>query len=194
MKRFWTTKFWTNKYWLVSGVLVLALVLVGGTLLIEHVREDSRPAGVGPQTTGAGGTVAETAGLPDSASPAVAPQSEAVELGQVKNPPQHTLAYVNADDFSADSYYVVTFVPYGIGVNPRTLIIEIVSSHPRGDVARPFDFTGHNAVVDTSGLPADMAIEEGGTYTGTLELVRQQSGLATGGVLAPMLVEASAAR
>ena len=49
-----------------------------------------------------------------------------------------------------------------------------------------------NVMVDTSLLPADMAVGEGGTYKGTLRLVKQQSGLAQGGVLAPMLMEASA--
>jgi hypothetical protein len=191
----------TKKYLIIGAVVLLAIVLVGGTLLIQRAGGGSQTTVAGSQTTVAGSQTTatslgagETPGTTDTGPAVVAPQTEEVALGQVEDPPEHTLAFIDATQYSADSDYLVTFVPYGTGARPQSLIIQISESRPRGDVDKPFDFAGRNALVDTSALPVDMAIQKGGTYTGILRLVKEQSGLAEGGVLAPTLIEASVAK
>ena len=193
----WMSSSRTKRFLMIAGVVVLVLALAGVSVALglERSRGDSATAASGSETTVAGGGTSgssETTEVSGAGPSAVEPQPEGVELQPVQNPPQHTLAYIDADQYSANADYEITFVPYGTSARPHTLIIQILTSSPQGKVERPFDFAGMNVMVDTSLLPADMAVGEGGTYKGTLRLVKQQSGLAQGGVLAPMLMEASA--
>jgi hypothetical protein len=181
-----------KKYWYIGGVVLLAFVLVGGTLLIDHKRGPWTPAWAVSVTGGA----AEEPAAPaqgDAGLPLVTPQADQVQLETIETPPAHTLAFIDTKQYSADSAYSVTFVPYGLGARPHTLVIQVVASRPGEGVDLPYDFVGSNAVVDTSRLPANMAITKGGTYAGTLMLVKQASDLAAGGVLAPVLLDAALA-
>jgi hypothetical protein len=174
-----------NRRWVIAGIVIGAALLVGGSLLMDHGRLGARPAGFVP-AVGVGMAVAP-GGTAD-------PQTKPVALEHVAHPPARTLAFIDATKVSADSAYRVVFVPYGAGSGPKSLVIEITASQPTGAVDHPFDFTGRNAVVSTTRLPASEAVTKGGTYSGAIVLVRQASPLAAGGVLAPMLIHAAPAK
>jgi hypothetical protein len=182
-----------KRSWVITGVVIVAVLLVGGTLLMDRNRLGAQPAG----SVSAGGSTGRTAGASGTSGTSKSspsPQTNPVALERVATPPTHTLAFIDAKEFSADSTYAVTFVPYGTGGMPKSLIIEIVASKPSGRAAHPFDLTGHNALVNTSRLPLTMAVTKGGTYTGTIELVSQADAPAPGDVLALMLIDVSPAK
>lgn len=155
-----------KRNWAIAGVIVIALLLVGGTLLMDRDRDrDARPADTGGS-----------------------PQTGPVALGRVTTPPTRTVAFVDPANASEGSTYTVEFVPYGTGPAPKTLVIAVTSSEPSGAVARPFDLAGRSVLAGTSRLPAKMAVTKGGRYTGTIVLARQ------GDVLVPMLIRCAAAK
>lgn len=130
----------------------------------------------------AASAAASRAGRTTSTTPE--PVREQVALSTIMSPPQHTIAFIDAKRYSADSTYTVTFVPYGKGPSGDTLVIRISESKPGGDVAKPFDFNGQNVLVDMSQMPANSRVVRGGEYTGEIRLVAQRD------VLAPYLTSA----
>lgn len=176
----------------IAGVAILAMLLVGGTLLMDR----NRSGAVASKPAAAAGSAAQPGGTTSASGPqsAPAPQAEPVALTKVTALPPHSVAFIDPKAVSAESTYNVTFVPYGIGSRPNSLVIQILTSKPKGSVAHPFDFAGRNAVVDTSRLPVVAAVTKGGTYAGTIVLLPQASDLSADGVLAPLLIDASPAK
>lgn len=160
------------------AVAVLAVLLVGGTLLMDRDRDRAVLPAAPVRETGAGKAEAS----------ASVPQTAPVTLDRVTAPPPRTVAFIDPATASAGSAYTVTFVPYGTGPTPDTLVIAVTSSEPGASVARPFAFAGRSVLAGTARLPAKMAVTKGGAYTGTIVLTRQ------GDVLVPMLTHAAAAR
>ncbi len=182
----------TKHYLIIGAVVLLAVLLVGGALLMQRSGGDPEATEESTQTSVVAGGSSGSAGGPAAATQPAVPQTDPVPLVDVGQPPERTLAFINADDFSADSEYFVTFVPYGTAGGSSELIIQVTESQPRGEIAKPFDFNGRNLLVDTTMLPTD-SVTQGGTYTGVLRLVKEDSSLAEGGVLSPKLIEASPA-
>jgi hypothetical protein len=167
-----------KRNWVIAGVVVAAL-LVGGTLALDRMRRDATQSGTGTKA----GTEASPSG--DEQSPP-SPKTDSVPLKRVTAPPARTLAFIDAKQFSADSTYDVTFVPYGTGPGPMTLVVSVKTSKPIGTVAKPFDFAGQNVMLSTGRLPADKAVAKGGTYRGRILLA------GGGDVLTPTLVDVTA--
>jgi hypothetical protein len=167
-----------KRNWVIAGVVTVVL-LVGGTLVLDRIRRDATGAGAGA------GEVAQVSDGGDAQSPP-SPKTDSVPLKRVTAPPTRTLAFIDAKQFTADSTYDVTFVPYGTGPSPRTLVVSVKTSKPIGTVAKPFDFTGQNVMLNTGRLPGDQAVAKGGTYRGRVLLA------GSGDVLTPTLIDVSA--
>lgn len=192
-----------KKSWQVAAAIAAAVVLLGGGVLLGwSMRGAQRGTGstlegaaatrsdgsaVGAKTSPSGkpsGSASATVGQSGRTS-ALVPQKKSVPLEAVTTPPSRTMAFLDAKQFTAEAVYDITFAPYGTGTRPDTLVISILTSKPRGKVAKPFDFVGKNALVDMSTLSAETAISTGGMYDGALRLSPE------GDVLALTLVTAS---
>jgi len=153
------------------------------------------PSGAaGSSSTKSGGTTTKGGTSSGSKSVTQKPQTPAtlqtkpVPLPKVTAPPTKTVAMIDPKKYTANSKYSVTFVPYGTGPGTDSIVISISKSVPVGTVAKPYDFTGRNALVSMQGLSAKELVTKGGKYTGTLELVPQ------GGLLVPQLTSVAAAK
>jgi hypothetical protein len=167
-----------KRNWVIVGVVVAAS-LVGGTLVLDRMRGDAtRP--------GAGTSAGEEASGSGEAQSLPSPKADSVPLKRVSAPPERTLALIDAKQFTADSTYDITFVPFGTGPSPSTLVVAVKTSKPIGVVAKAFDFAGQNVMLSTGRLPASKAVTKGGTYKGRVQLA------GGGDVLTPTLIEVSA--
>jgi hypothetical protein len=187
-----------KKTWVIIGVVIVVVLLVGGTLLMDRSRSDGKSGGstsaaasaVPSDPSQAGSASASSSGGTTKAGSRGSPtlQTSPVALKRVSTPPTHTTAFIDASKFTPNSAYAVTFVPYGIGPMPKSLVVNITTSKAIGNVARPFDFVGKNALISTSKLSAKMVVKKGGRYAGTIKLVND------GGVLLPTFTSVSSAK
>lgn len=169
-----------RKYWPWIAAAVVAVALVGGTMLLDSARDgktDSPADAASEAKPSASQASTQAAGEP------VPQRDETAQLADVMQPPAQTVAFIEPDRFTKDSKYAVVFVPYGTGPGPKgaALVISIEKSTPQGQIAKPFKFEGMNALVDTSMLKPDQAITKGGTYKGTITLALKE------GMLVPTL-------
>ncbi len=122
--------------------------------------------------------------------PADQPARVGAALAVVDNPPPATAAMLEPNLATGGSVYLVTFAPYGLGPSDGSqpqLVVKIISSAPRGTVAKPYQWANTNALVN---LAPDSAgkVTKGGQYQGMLTLENQQ------GLLVPLLSRVAALR
>lgn len=195
MKRTW---------WYIAGGVVLAALLVVGTLLASPKRPGDTAARDGKVSEATGGGEAPAGGeqpsetddgpkpvIPsptkpkpvdpsgeetDGAAP-TAPVADKAKLPEVDTAPERTLAMIEPKAASAGEYDI-EFRPYGTGpvqASATTLVVRIESAMPRASVKKPFKLTSRNALVNV-GPGASGVVKAGGEYRGVLEL-RPNDGL-----------------
>lgn len=184
-----------KKTWVIVGVVIVAVLLVGGTLLTGCGRSDAKAGG---STSASGDVVApdrsadtSSGGSTNTSSKgggSLPPQTNPAALKRVKALPAHTTAFVDGGKFTPNSSYKVTFVPYGTGLMPKSLVVNVSASAAIGKVAHPFDFAGKDALVSMRKLSAKTTVKKGGRYAGTIKLVND------GGVLLPTFTAVSSAK
>ncbi len=181
------------------GIAVLALVLVAGALATRGPADSDSAADTASGQAGDadGGSSAETtpgstAAVPPASgeapenrvvdqdsivtAPTAAgePASAGSELETVSVPPAETLALVSTAVGATGDTFRIAFRPYGLGPvrsDGRTLVVRIDSaSRSNTNTSRLVLGNGTNAIVTASPDQLD-AVERGGNYTGTLELV-----------------------
>lgn len=169
-------------------VLVVATGLAGGTLLIDHYRDTEVPRW--DVFISEGGALAASGHSTEGSEVIGDSQEDTVPLETLVISETQDTLYLDPDEYSSDAVYRVRFIPYGVGPAPDSLVIAVLASEPQGDVALPFDFTGFDAVVNTSRLPESEQVSRVGTYEGTLVVEERKSDLGANGFMVLMLVEA----
>lgn len=163
---------------------------VPGSTEAPGVTSSTAPAS-GPQ--GATGTPQTTTqGTSGGSVPGAAgaqPAENGSKLTTVTAPPRSTLAMIDSSAGAAGDTFAIGFRPYGKGPvrgSGSTLVVRIMSA--RASNTNTSDFAirpGTNALVDIA-QPIAGLVKIGGSYTGTLEMVRY------GDVLVLRLIDAHA--
>jgi len=153
---------------IVVGVIVLAALLVGGSLLTSQRADSSR-------TTPRGTSAAEIKqGAPNSVAP------EGSELKRLTQPPSNAHVMISLPAGTPKLEVQVVFEPYGISPSGG-VVVRVSDATPVGerDDAKGLAqrLLGANLVV-RAGPGGDAASLRGGRYKGTIETVAEKEAFA----------------
>jgi len=190
----------------ISVVAAVAVVLVAGTVLFGPKKPGAQSAtgtgsiaaakkaatnagtGGGQGSAGKGQPNGAARRAPLQKGPTVLVTDPKKSLQQITKPPSETLAMLNPSVATSGTEFKIEFVPYGYGpggpgqsIAAKLQVVTLVKgTKPK------IDLTGHNILLDISGIAQKTPITAGGTYTGTLVLKGR------GSVLVPTLTNVSA--
>jgi hypothetical protein len=195
----------------VAGLLLgLAAVLLGGPqpgsapAAGTQAAQQKAPvsADASPTANASSAPAAEASATTPSASTSATDTEDALQqpmdqparmgarLDVVDNPPPDTIAILDEGSATPGSTYAVTFAPYGLGPGDgqsQQLVVKVLSSTSQPGVRKPFQFSGHNALVNLA-ADANGVVVVGGQYQGTITLVDRQ------GLLVPEISGVTAVR
>ncbi len=175
-----------------SGIAYSITTSIGAVPIPQNVGGSQGSLVPTPTASGAAsGSATATGTVEDTQKqPVDQPARNGAPLAVVDNPPPATAAMLEPKMATAGSVYLITFAPYGLGPSDEAqpqLVIRIISSTPRGTVAKPYQWANTNALVN---LAPDSAgkVTKGGEYQAVLTLKDLEN------LLVPELSQVSAVR
>lgn len=157
-----TVPFWKRPVGIVLGVVVLAAVLLGGSLITSRGLISGRPSGS-----------AETLQFKTGDPNAVAASGE--RLLQVSEPPAHTRIEIKLSKDLGKPVFAVKFRPYGLSSNGTAVIrLDGAAAIGGSQLAEQFAKSLVNQNLRaTLALGSVAQLKTGGAYAGQLRLVEK---------------------